>query len=111
MAYNFSPASEKQYAYLVCHDHIKGEEEIIYGIFKIPTKGVLNRITVKFYNDTTGEIGVSAYEVLQSEWETMKAFELFPILQPYKELETCHTDHATLDTFTTLTYGVRFRDN
>ncbi len=110
MAYNFSPDPEQQYSHLVCYDDFEGEEERIYGIFKIPTKGVFNRITVKFYNDTTGEIGVVARLVLPAEWETMEAFELFPILRPFKELETEERDYARLDTYITLVYGVRFRD-
>lgn len=67
--------------YFVVHDPID-EDDKIYGILIIDTKDIKTNIVIQFFNDE-GYISLRVREVSKIEWETMKAFELFPVLTPY----------------------------
>jgi hypothetical protein len=67
--------------YFVVYDPVD-EDDKIYGILIIDTKDVKTNIVIQFFNDE-GYIDLGIREISKIEWETMKAFELFPVLTPY----------------------------
>jgi hypothetical protein len=71
------PAKQR---YVVVYDSF--DDDKIYGTMKIDTKGIRTSIELQFFNDD-GRIDLSVREISKVEWETMNAFELFPILTPY----------------------------
>ena len=103
-----------KYRYLVVFDSV--DDDKIYGIMKVDTKGIRTSIEFHFFNDI-GKIDLSIREVSRTEWETMKAFELFPILTPYWRDPEIHI-HAHFyssgkpvkDKHKITLFKVRFRD-
>ena len=70
-----------RHRYLVVYDPVD-ENDKVYGIMKLCTTNIRTSIELQFFNDD-GRIDLLVREVLLVEWETMKAFDLFPILTPY----------------------------
>ena len=70
-----------RHRYLVVYDPVD-ENDKVYGIMKLCTTDIKSSIELQFFNDD-GRIDLLVREVTLVEWETMKAFELFPILTPY----------------------------
>ena len=110
---------ECEFRYYLVHDraHPSGrdifnevEEERIYGIVKIPTTDAFMG-EIKFYNDTTGLIDLLIREYSQAEWETMQAFELFPILHVFAVVKEVHMMEDTLEHYTITISKVRFNDH
>jgi len=110
---------ECEFRYYLVHDRAhsrtKGrniivEDELIYGIVKIPTRDAFMS-EIKFYNDTSGLIDLLIRELSQAEWETMQAFELFPILYVFEVTQEFHQDEQTLQRWTTSISKVRFDDH
>jgi hypothetical protein len=100
--------------YLVVYDAVN-EDDKIYGIMKLGTKGIKTSIELQFFNDE-GRIDLSFREVSPIEWETMKAFELFPILTPYYREPVIYPAEMwphplqPRDKHTVTIFKVRFRD-
>jgi hypothetical protein len=104
------------YRYLVVYDSV--DDDKIYGIMKLGTKGIKTGIRLQFFNDD-GLIDLSIREIPRVEWETMDAFELFPILAPYYRdpvvLDRVWQKYALSagawkDKYKTTIFKVRFRD-
>jgi len=75
---NKRPAKHR---FVVVYDPVD-ENDKVYGIMEIDTKGIRTGIELQFFNDDS-RIDLDVREIPKVEWETMKAFELFPILTPY----------------------------
>jgi hypothetical protein len=85
------------------------EDDVIYGLVKIPLSDAFDA-RFKFYNETTGEINLLVEEKSQAEWETMVAFDLFPVLRVFEVKHELHPNHATLDKLVVTVNKVRFND-
>lgn len=106
------PAKQR---YVVVYDSFDGDK--IYGIMKIDTKGIKTSIEFQFFNDE-GRIDLSVREIPKIEWETMNAFELFPVLIPYsfdpkKQMPSNwnpYINPSVRDKHKVVIFKVRFRD-
>ena len=81
---------------------------------KLCTTDIKTSIELQFFNDD-GRIDLLVREVSLTEWETMKAFELFPILTPYYRDPVIQPlaawQHSKpRDKHTVTIFKVRFRD-
>ncbi len=104
------------FLYLVAYDSVYDsrrdviEGEKICGIIKVFVASSTDYVFLRFYNGIN-ENNLRTYEVSQSEWETMKAFELFPILYPYdEELSHMHATTFESEIYERATYKVNFHD-
>ena len=104
-----------RHRYLVVYDPVD-ENDKVYGIMKLCTTDIKTSIELQFFNDD-GRIDLLVREVLLVEWETMKAFKLFPILTPYyrdPKIQLPPDWHpyagSPKDKHKTTIFKVRFRD-
>lgn len=117
-------------AYDRIHDSYRDvvEDDVVYGLVRIPTvdafpgaseigfyidvfRGDVSRGEVWFYNDTSGKIDLLIRELSQTEWETMEAFELFPILYVFSVTREIHKDHSSLHEYIVSMSKVHFNDH
>lgn len=103
--------------YIIVYDPVD-EDNKIYGMMEFDLSDIDDKVDVcvKFYNDD-GKIDLDIREVSQSEYETYKAFDLFPILTPYARQEfPFKPDTSSYDlgidfhTPAETVFKVRFRD-
>ena len=100
--------------YVVVYDSVD-ENNKVYGIMKLDTVGIRTNISLQFFNDD-GNIDLNVREIPKIEWETMEAFELFPILTPYyrdpipRPISGVVGKPTKRDKDMTTIFKVRFRD-
>ena len=87
------------------------EEDVNYGLIRLPMAWALPGSEIEFYNDTTGKIDLLIREYSQAEWETFVAFELFPILHVFDKRQEHHQMEDTLEHYTITISKVRFNDH
>ncbi len=79
---SFPHTSGDPYQYFIAYDRVD-EDDKVYGILRLDTlSSSTDGIEIKFFNEI-GQINLTARELSQSEWETMKEFGLFPVLHPF----------------------------
>jgi len=104
--------NNRSYIYFLVKDRIWDRddnrmEETTYGMARLPIRDY-DKIRIVFHNDID-IIPLSIHPVTRSEWETMKTFKLFPVLEPYVSEWHLEQDE-TLTTKRCITFRVRFRD-
>ena len=69
--------------YIVVYDPVDDDNKI-YGMMELDLSSIDDKVGVwvQFFNDD-GIMNLEIREVSQSEYNTYKAFDLFPILTPY----------------------------
>ena len=103
--------------YIIVYDPVYGDNKI-YGMMEFDLSSIDDKVYVyvQFFNDD-GNMNLKIREVSQSEYETYKAFDLFPILTPYARQEfPFKADTSSYDwgfdfhTPAETVFKVRFRD-
>jgi hypothetical protein len=81
---SFPHTSSDSHRYFIAYDRIDADDKI-YGILRLDTlSSSSDGIEIQFSNEI-GNISLTAREISQSEWETMKEFDLFPVLHSFNK--------------------------